>query len=820
MEVLQPVKKYSFLEEGGEMGELVRRFDWAQTSLGPIEQWPLSLRTAVGIVLHSGFPMLLWWGDDLIQFYNDAYRPSLGHNGKHPRALGQKGADCWTEIWDVIYPLIEQVKTTGKSFFFEDQLIPIYRNGKMEDVYWTFSYSAVYDEEDIIKGVFVTCHETTKKVEMVRRLEETQSALQLSQSNLLNMIQQAPVAICILMGPDHIVEVANEKMFELWGKSREQMMGKPVFDELVDAGKEGFATLLKEVYQTGKTYTAYGAPVTLYRDGGTQRAYVQFVYEAYRGADGSISGVMVVAVDVTEEVIVRRKLEESEFKMRGLVESAPFPIGVYEGADMRVAMLNQAIIDVWGKGNNNLIGKTYMEILPELESQEIYPQLTNVFNTGKPFHARNQRVDLVMNGKLETFFFNYSFTPLYDSNGNIYGIMNTAADVTDLNVAKLKLEQSELNFRQMVKQAPVAMCILLGPHHIVEIANDLMLELWGKSADAVMYRPIFDGLPDARDQGLETLLDAVYSTGVSYAANERPVNLLRNGKTETVYQNSVYEPYRDSSGKIIGILAITIDVTPQVITRQKIEEIVRERTESLERKNLELSQFAYITSHDLQEPARKISTFIEMLENVMPADADPRAKNYIRKIDQASSRMLGLIKDVLSISQLSSREEALELLDLSDVVRDVISDYELLIEEKKCTIHFDGTLPKVNSIPVQMSLLFSNLLSNALKFSKNNVPLLIRISCTKATAAEIAEHKLRPGHYYCRIDFADNGIGFAQESAPQIFNIFQRLHGRTEYEGNGIGLAMCKKIVENHDGHIYVRSHPNVGTTFSILLPV
>src|SRR5262249_55149243 len=159
--------------------------------------------------------------------------------------------------------------------------------------------------------------------------------------------------------------------------------------------------------------------------------------------------------------------------------------------------------------------------------------------------------------------------------GNIYGIMNTAADVTDLNVAKLQLEQSEHNFRLMVKQAPVAMCIMLGADHVVEIANDMMLDLWGKPAGSVMRLPIFDGLPDARDQGLETLLDSVYSTGIPFIASERPVNLVRNGKPETVYQNFVYEPYRDSTGKILGVLAISNDVTAQVLARQQIEEIVK-----------------------------------------------------------------------------------------------------------------------------------------------------------------------------------------------------------------------------------------------------
>lgn len=819
MEVIRSVNSYAFLEGGGELGELVRNYDWANTPVGPVDTWPLPLRTTVGIILHSGFPMFLWWGDEMTQFYNDAYRPSLGEDGKHPTALGQNARECWPEIWDIIYPLIKQVKTTGESFFLEDQLVPIFRNGKVEDVYWTFSYSAVHDEVGEICGVLVVCHETTKKVETIKRLNDTQSALLLSESNLRNIILQSPVAMCILLGPRHIVDIANDRMFELWGKSREQMTGKPVFDELVEAGEEGFEKLLHNVYLTGETYTDNAAKVTLYRNGGTEIAYVHFVYEALHEGDGTISGVMVVAVDVTKEVIIRQKLEESEYKIRSLVESAPFPIGVYEGPDCRITMVNQTIIDVWGKGNNNLIGKTYMEVLPELESQQIYQQLYNVYKTGTPFHARNQQVDLVVDGKLDVFFFNYSFTPLFDSNGKVYGIMNTAADVTDLNKAKIKLEQSEHNFRQMVKQAPVAMCILLGPNHTVEIANDMMLELWGKPAEAVMNRPIFEGLPEARDQGLESLLDNVFATGIPFVANERPVNLLRNGNQETVYQNFVYEPYRDSNGDILGVLAISIDVTPQVLARHKIEDIVKERTATLERKNAELSQFAYITSHDLQEPARKISIFIEMLERTLSTDADPRTKSYINKIDHASARMLALIRDVLSISQLSSQNHKFEEVDLNNIISEVQTDYELLIEEKNCSIVVSKKLPVVKAIPVQMSQLFTNLMSNALKFSKKDEALIITIELNQLNEAEIVLHKLKPGVQYNKIDFTDNGIGFQQEHAGQIFNIFQRLHGRAEYEGTGIGLAMCKKIMENHEGNIHASSKPGEGSTFTIILP-
>ncbi|MFC3365314.1 hypothetical protein ACFOG5_19235 [Pedobacter fastidiosus] len=144
--ILTADNKYEFLKGGGEMGQLIREYPWASTELGSPEQWPQSLKTTLSILIQSKFPMFLWWGPELICFYNDAYRPSLGNEGKHPLILGIRAIEAWPEIWDYIKPLIDQVLSGGEAVFNEDLLLPIYRNGEMENVYWTFSYSPVIDE--------------------------------------------------------------------------------------------------------------------------------------------------------------------------------------------------------------------------------------------------------------------------------------------------------------------------------------------------------------------------------------------------------------------------------------------------------------------------------------------------------------------------------------------------------------------------------------------------------------------------------------------------------------------------------------------------
>lgn len=541
--------------------------------------------------------------------------------------------------------------------------------------------------------------------------------------------------------------------------------------------------------------------------------------------DGTFAGYISSSVDITARKEAEDRLLKSEQQVRSLVESAPFPIGVYVGQDMRIEFANRAILDAWGKSDNP-IGKPYREILPELANQKIFEQLEGVLSSGIPYHAKNQRVDLEIQGKLQSFYFNYSFTPLRDVSGKVYGVMNTAADVTDLNLAKQKIEQSERNFRNIILQSPVAMCIMLGPSHIIEVANDAMIELWGTPHDLVMNKPVFEALPDTRKQGLEELLAHVYATGETFKANERPVKLVRQGRSETLYLNFTYEPYRDADGTILGILAISIDVTEQVLVRQKIEEVVSERTKELalanrdlQKSNEELAQFAYIASHDLQEPLRKISTFSQMLESKLEGNLDEVARNYLNKINHSSSRMNRLIRDVLSYSELVKINESYAQVDLNRVIESILTDYELLIEQKEASVNFRG-LPTIEAIPLQMSQLFGNLMGNALKFARKDIKPVIHITAKMLSKEELRSHSLPEDLDYCKIQFADNGIGFNEAHGQQIFNIFQRLHRKSEYDGTGIGLAVCKKIAQNHNGEINAIGSSEKGAVFNVILPL
>src|SRR6476646_1019466 len=288
----------------GEMSDLIRSFNWSATPVGPIENWPEVLLIAVNTMLATRHPMFLWWGDELIQFYNDGYRPSLGAD-KHPKELGQPGRECWPEIWHIIGPQIEGVMSRGQSTWYEDALVPIYRDGKLEDVYWTYSYSPVRDAQGVIRGTLVTCSETTGRV-------LAEAALRSERSRLLNLFQQAPVFLAVLRGPNHVFELHNPPYGDLIGGRN--VIGKSVREALPETEAQGFISILDGVYQTGEPFFAQSYPVDIQRSSGhsLERRFLDFVYQTMREPDGRISGIIVLGVDITERKRAEDALRNTE----------------------------------------------------------------------------------------------------------------------------------------------------------------------------------------------------------------------------------------------------------------------------------------------------------------------------------------------------------------------------------------------------------------------------------------------------------------------------------------------------------------------------
>ncbi|MEX1240480.1 MAG: ATP-binding protein [Cyclobacteriaceae bacterium] len=272
---------------------------------------------------------------------------------------------------------------------------------------------------------------------------------------------------------------------------------------------------------------------------------------------------------------------------------------------------------------------------------------------------------------------------------------------------------------------------------------------------------------------------------------------------------------KDENGEVTKILCINRDITSLRSFEKEQERNIRE----LNRSNKDLEEFAYIASHDLQEPLRKISMFTERLKAKCENSLDNEGEMFIERILVSAANMRRLIDNLLDFSRANRRSHTFDQVDIKAVLDGVISELELKIEETKARIHLSGTFPILEAVTSEMTQLFGNILSNAIKFRKNQGLAEINLHSTKLGRNEKHALGLPQNNTFHKIEVQDNGIGFEPEYSERIFQIFQRLNGKSEYPGSGIGLAICKKIVEKHNGLIFAKSQPDQGATFTIILP-
>lgn len=929
--------EHDFLKGGGEMGQRMRDFDWGNTPVGTPDRWPMSLRAMVSTLLHSKFPMFLLWGDDYLQFYNDAYVPSFGTDGKHPKALGQFGAECWAEAWSLLGPMLDQVRLGGEAVWKEDQPVPIFRNGRIENTYWTFSYSPVLDDLGNIGGVLSTCVETTDKVESLEKLQENKNELAFaieaaelgtwdlnphtgrfvanarlkqwfglrpddeiplqtaidnmapedrervseeiartldparggkyettytiihpytlkrrivlakgkawfdeggsayrfngtlqditrdaeSRAQLFTSFEEAPVAIATIDQHELTFTMANKFYCELVGRTQSDIVGKPLLTALPEIAGQGFDRLLEEVIATGVPFISKEISVDLVRNGALETRFVDLVYQPQTDARHRISGVLVVATDVTEQVLSRRTIEESESKFRSLVAEAPVATCLFVGRDQVIEIANDIMLGYWGK-TRNVIGLPLAKAIPELIGQPFLQILDDVFTSGVAYADHAAEAQLMVNGKLDTYYFDFTYKPIRNMFGEVYGIMDMAVDVTKEVLARKQIEAAEASLRNAIDLAELATWRVDFVHKKVYYSDRMQQWLGVDQAELEIAASPRVHVADRERIG-QAVVEACDPKGDG-VFNEvyRILNVQSN--TERIIHSSGRTEF-DPSGNPISMSGTAQDVTLQQELQMALEDEVRQRTEELEnsnedlrRSNDELSQYAYVASHDLQEPLRKIRIFAGMLAG--RETHSPQGAGYVDKISQSAERMSLLIKDLLEFSRVSGSDRALVPVDLNGVVHQVLNDFELAISEKSASVQV-ADLPTIQAIPLQMNQLFYNLVGNALKFIDPERPPQIAISARKADDAEVAHHirKPLPHTTYWRISITDNGIGFDPAYADQIFEVFKRLNAREAYPGSGIGLALCRRIVGKHGGHLFTDSVPGKGSTFLFLLP-
>jgi len=479
-------------------------------------------------------------GPDLVFTYiNPQYKNEL-FPGRD--VLGLPLLKALPEIADQpIWHILHKVYTSGEPFVDTEIHVPLAteNGGTLKDHYFNVVYQPLRDESGHVTAILSFKYEVTEHVAARKLLEARDAELQEAYGELQASNEE------LLSGNEELA-ATNEDL------SRTQ-------DQLAELN-EGLEQKVQE--RTAALQESENEQQALNEELSAMNEELRATNEELAESQNRLKELV-------------QSLAASEQKVRSVIESAPFPIGVYIGREMRIELLNQSIINAWDRGSD-LIGKTYAEVLPELADTGVYEQLDQVYTTGTSFHTENQRVDLLSNGQLQPFYFNYDFTPLFDHEGNVYGVMNTAADVTDLVNAKFQVEQSRKSLYNIIMRSPVSKCILLGADHIVDVANDRMIMLLGQSREAVMDRPVFEAVPALKDQGLKELLGEVYTTGNTFEAKERPVSLMYNAQLETRYLDFVYQPYRDAQEQITGVIVTAIDVTYQVTAREEVQQLNEE----------------------------------------------------------------------------------------------------------------------------------------------------------------------------------------------------------------------------------------------------
>ncbi len=762
-----------------------------------------------------------------------------------------------------------------------------------------------------------------------------------------NTVKQAPVGITILRGYDMMVEMANETYLQLVGKTEESFVGRSLYDSLPEV-KEAVEPLLNGVLKTGIPYYGNEFEVPIQRFGRTDTTYFNFAYQPLREQDGAITGIIVVANEVTAQVLSKKKLQESENALKNIIDRSPFSMVIFRGQDWIIETPNQELLkNIWKRELHEVEGKKLMDVFPELEGQSFPKLIRQVFDTGKKYEETEALAIIDIGGGVKkNFYLDFQYAPLIDTSGKVSGVMASVNDVTEKVEARNKINDAERSLRLAVEAADMGTFDWNFGEDVFS-SSPRLKEIFGFAGNSnTTHQELINALhPDdksIRDKAVEESIEKgnlsyevriiwpdqsihwvsvygkiiftddkthrMYGTVIDITdqqkatdelkENEAKFRLLADSMPQFVwtgdaagnlnyFNQSVFNytgltskritdegwlqivhpedqeenmrlwmesvasgkdfifehrfkrndgeyrwqlsraaPQRSDSGKIQMWVGTSTDIHDHKIFRNKLELEVEERTreltganEALVKSNAELAQFAYVASHDLQEPLRKIQTFASRIVELESEVLSAKGKDYFARIQASSLRMQQLILDLLSYSSTSTNDKKVQVTDLNFLLQNVMEQLKERIESKGATIKAD-LLPTLKVVTFQFEQLLINILSNSLKYSKPDVPPVIIIKADIVNANDIELPLETKAQRYHLIKVSDNGIGFDPQFSERIFQVFQRLHGKDQYEGTGVGLAICKKIVENHQGYIVAEGETGKGASFTIYLPV
>ncbi|MBK0402413.1 PAS domain S-box protein [Adhaeribacter sp. BT258] len=495
---------------------------------------------------------------------------------------------------------------------------------------------------------------------------------------------------------------------------------------------------------------------------------------------------------------------DNQQRLKAIIETAIDGIITID-ARGNIETVNPAAARIFGYQPEEMIGNNVKMLMPEPDHSQHDGYIENYHRTGvgKIIGIGREVTGLKKDGTRFPFLLSISEVKLKDK--QIFtGIVH---DISTLKKAEDALRESENKINSII-QAAVDGIITIDSYGIMEMINPSAARLFGYEIDELIGKSINMLMPEPDKSRHDGYIHNYETTGRERIIGiGREVTGLKKDGTTFPFFLSVSEVKTQGKRIYTGFV--------HDITQQKLnEERLRRYAAELERSNLELQDFAYVSSHDLQEPLRKIQAFGDRLQHKERESLSEQGKDYVDRMLNAANRMQNLINDLLSFSRLTTQSKPFVPTDLDQVLSEVISDLEITIEQTHAEI-IRSPLPTIEAEPTQMRQLFQNLISNAIKFRKENENPVINIYAKHHQKK--AHLTATPGDEITEIYIEDNGIGFDEKYLDRIFNIFQRLEGQ-KYEGSGIGLAICRKIAIRHGGDITANSQPGVGTRFIITL--
>ncbi|QPC91781.1 PAS domain S-box protein [Mesorhizobium sp. INR15] len=618
-----PATDHAFLSGGGELGCLIARFDWAATSIGPIEVWPQSLKTAVSLILRSKVPIVMLWGDDGVMIYNDGYSHFAG--GRHPRLLGSKVREGWPEVADFNDNIMKVCLHGGGTLAYREQVLTLNRTGRPEQVWLDLDYSPVLDESGKPAGVIAIVIETTEKVTAERwRVGERDRQRQ--------MFDQAPGFMAMLSGPRHVVEMTNAAYMQLVG--HRDIIGKPIREALPEIEGQGFFELLDQVFGSGEVFIGYALKAELERTPGAAKEdrFIDLVYQPVRNPGGEVIGIFVQGVDVTDRLVAETALRQSEAQFRTFAEAMPNHVWTASPKGL-LDWFNPRVYDYSGKISGELDGQAWAAIVHPDDIGSAAEKWQGALAAGVFYETefRLRRHDGVYR------WFIARAVPIRDAEGEIVRWIGTNTDIDDQKQATQALLESERRLQLSQSAAGIA-ALELDIASGTVVGSENFWNLWGLSPRESSHISLLENIVIPEDKDIRSNPET-RERGTAVPSVEYRIRRPDTGEMRWLSRHIDF--VHDETGKPVKMFGVMQDVTDRREAQTRQELLTHELEHRI--KNI-LAMVAAIASQTLRNTdiATASATFNERLR------ALANAHDILNKTRWTSASMRQVIDNTIA----------------------------------------------------------------------------------------------------------------------------------------------------------------------------